>query len=170
METPMFARKLIASLSASAAFGFSAFAAPELIYTKKDWSVWQEDVDGETICYAATEATDKAPKSADHGDVWFYVTNWESGAARGQPSMKVGYKLREDIPSKARVGRSSWTMFGVEREAFAHDDDDPKLVRAIKRGRELRVEAVSERNTQVTYHFSLSGSSDAIERADRQCR
>jgi len=61
-------------------------------------------------------------------------------------------------------------MFGVSQEAFALDDDDPKLVRALKRGRELRVEAVSSRNTQVTYHFSLSGSSDAIDRAARHCR
>lgn len=166
----MIVRKSMALSLAAACFVLPAFAAPELIYTRKDWSVWQDKVNGQTICYAATEATDKAPKSAKHGDVWFYVTNWESGAARGQPSLKVGYKLREDVPSKARIGRSTWTMFGVEREAFAHDDDDPKLVRALKRGSELRVESVSERNTQVTYHFSLSGSSDAIARADKQCR
>ena len=165
----MKARLSVVALVASV-FVLPAIAAPELIYTRKDWSVWQQDVDGETICYAATEATDKAPKSADHGDVWFYVTSWESGAARGQPSLKVGYDLREDLPSKARIGRSSWTMFGAKREAFTHDDDDPKLVRALKRGRELRVEAVSSRNTQVTYHFSLSGSSDAIDRAARQCQ
>lgn len=156
-------------LLAVSAIALPAIAAPELIYTRKDWSVWQDDINGETICYAATEATDKAPKSADHGDVWFYVTNWESGAARNQPSLKVGYNLREDLPSKARIGRSSWSMFGVQREAFALDDDDPQLVRALKRGRELRIEAVSSRNTQVTYHFSLSGSSDAIDRAARQC-
>lgn len=150
-------------------FVLPAVASPELIYTRKDWSVWQEEVDGDTVCFAATAATDKAPKSVDHGEVWFYVTNRESGTVRAQPSLEVGYKLREDLPSKARIGRSSWTMVGIEREAFAHDQDDPKLVRALKRGRELRVEAVSERNTQVTYHFSLSGSSDAIDRAARQC-
>lgn len=165
----MSVRVCIMAILAIGGFALPAVAAPELIYTRKDWSVWQENVGGETICYAATEATDKAPKSADHGDVWFYVTNWESGAARAQPSLKVGYNLREDLPSKARIGRSSWTMFGIEREAFAHDEDDPKLVRALRRGRELRVEAVSSRNTQVTYHFSLSGSADAIDRAARQC-
>lgn len=165
----MIARTSIIALLVFGGFALPAVAAPELIYTRKDWSVWQETVGGETICYAATEATDKAPKSASHGDVWFYVTNWESGAARAQPSLKVGYNLREDLPSKARIGRSSWTMFGVEREAFAHDEDDPKLVSALRRGRELRVEAVSSRNTQVTYHFSLSGSADAIDRAARQC-
>lgn len=162
-------RFFLTGLLAALTFALPAVASPELIYTRKDWSVWQEKVNGDTVCFAATAATDKAPKSADHGDVWFYVTNWESGAARSQPSLKVGYNLREDLPSKARVGRSSWTMFGVEREAFTHDEDDPKLVRALKRGRELRVEAVSERNTQVTYHFSLSGSADAIDRAARQC-
>lgn len=163
-------RKSVVGLLIAGAFVLPAIAAPELIYTRKDWSVWQENVGGETICYAATEATDKAPKSADHGDVWFYVTNWESGTRRNQPSLKVGYNLREDLPSKARIGRSSWPMFGVSREAFALDDDDSQIVKALKRGRELRIEAVSVRNTQVTYHFSLSGSSDAIERAARQCR
>lgn len=164
MKTRLSALSLIACV-----FVLPAVAAPELIYTRKDWSVWQDSINGETLCYAATEATDKAPQSADHGDVWFYVTSWKSGAARGQPSLKVGFNLREDLPSKARIGRSSWTMFGVQREAFAHDDDDSKLVSALKRGRELRVESVSIRNTQVTYHFSLSGSSDAIDRAARQC-
>lgn len=162
--------KSVIGIIAVCALALPALAAPELIYTRKDWSVWQQDIDGQTICYAATEATDKAPKSAEHGDVWFYVTNWESGAGKNQPSLKVGYNLREDLPSKARIGRSSWPMFGVSREAFALDDDDDKLVRALKRGRELRIEAVSARNTQVTYHFSLSGSSDAIDRAARQCR
>ena len=96
MEAQLKSRKSVIGLLAVGAFALPAIAAPELIYTRKDWSVWQDDVGGEIICYAATEATDKAPKSADHGDVWFYVTNWESGEARNQPSLKVGYNLRQD--------------------------------------------------------------------------
>ena len=152
------------------AFVLPAIAAPELIYTRKDWSVWQERIGGETICYAATEATDKAPKSADHGDVWFYVTNWKSGRARSQPSLKVGYELRKDLAPSARVGRSTWTLFSSGNEAFARDEDDPGIVRGLKRGSELRVEAVSKRDTQVAYHFSLAGSSSAIDRAAAACR
>lgn len=148
----------------------AALAAPSAVARFQDWTVFTDTVNGDMVCYAATEATDKAPREASHGDVWFYVTSWKSGRARNQPSLKVGYQLREDLPSRARIGRSAWSMFNFGREAFADDADDPNLVRAIERGRELRVESVSERNTAVAYHFSLSGSARAIEKAADVCR
>ncbi len=147
-----------------------ALADPAAVGRYKDWSVFTDTTGGETICYAATPATDKAPKNADHGDVWYYVTSWKSGRARNQPSLKVGFNLREDMAPKAQVGRSSWTLFAVGREAFADDSDDARIVSALKKGSELRVQAVSARNTQVAYHFSLSGSAAAIDKAAATCR
>lgn len=149
---------------------FDAIAAPTAVARIKDWVVFTDQVEGDTVCYAATEATDKAPASADHGDVWFYVTNWKSGRAKSQPSLKVGYELRKDLAPSARVGRSRWTLFASGNEAFARDEDDPRIVRNLKSGSELRVEAVSTRDTQVAYHFSLAGSSNAIDRAAAACR
>ena len=89
---------------------------------------------------------------------------------RNQPSLKVGFDLREDMAAKASIGRSSWTLFSVGQEAFADDSDDRRIVDALKKGSELRVEAVSARNTQVAYHFSLKGSADAIDKAAAICR
>ncbi len=155
---------------AAAGLALSAMAAPTAIGHYRDWTVFRDTSAGEVVCYAATEATDKAPKSADHGDVWFYVTSWENGRARNQPSLKVGFDLREDLPPKAQIGRSSWSLFSAGREAFAIDEDDPKIVRSLKRGSELRIEAVSARDTAVAYHFSLSGSSAAIDKAASACR
>ncbi|MEL6830664.1 MAG: invasion associated locus B family protein [Pseudomonadota bacterium] len=154
----------------SVALVIPASASPTAVARYKDWSVFTEDIGGERACYAVTEATDKAPRSADHGSVWFYVSSWQSGKARNQPSLRVGYELRADLPGKAQIGRRSWTLFGVGSEAFSQDQDDPALVRALERGSELRVEATSDRNTRVTYHFSLSGSSDAIQKAEATCR
>ena len=150
-------------------FAGQAAAAPQAVARYNDWRVYIQTVDGDTLCYAATEATDKAPKQATHGDVWFYVTNWKSGKARNQPSMRVGYELREDLPSRARVGRSAWSLFNVGGEAFADDGDEDNLVRAIERGSELRVEGVSARETSVAYHFSLKGSAKAIREARSAC-
>ncbi|MEL6245058.1 MAG: invasion associated locus B family protein [Pseudomonadota bacterium] len=164
-----FLRIAIASITAAGLVSH-AIAAPTAVARYKDWQVFSETSGGETVCFAATPATDKAPKAATHGDVWFYVTNWKSGKARAQPSLKVGYELRADLPGRAKVGRSSWPLFNAGQEAFADDEDDARIVRALKRGSELRVEAVSERNTTVAYHFSLAGSSAAIEKAASVCR
>jgi hypothetical protein len=160
----------VALIGAVVGLAGDALAAPTAVARFKDWVVFTDQVDGDRICYAATEATDKAPAAAEHGDVWFYVTNWKSGKARSQPSLKVGYELRPDLAPSARVGRSSWTLFSAGNEAFARDADDPKIVNGLKRGSELRVEAVSKRDTQVAYHFSLAGSSNAIDRAASACR
>lgn len=160
----------VALIGAMVGLAGDALAAPTAVARFKDWVVFTDQVDGDRICYAATEATDKAPAAAEHGDVWFYVTNWKSGKARSQPSLKVGYELRPDLAPSARVGRSSWTLFSSGNEAFARDADDPKIVNGLKRGSELRVEAVSKRDTQVAYHFSLAGSSSAIDRAASACR
>lgn len=157
-------------LVAAGLFSLGAAATPTAIGKFRDWTVFTDTIDGETLCYAATEATDMAPRSAEHGKVWFYVSNWRSGRARNQPSLKVGFELRSDLPGKAQIGRASWSLFGVDNEAFAMDSDDSALVRNLKRGSELRVEATSARNTRVTYHFSLSGSSSAIDRAASACR
>lgn len=165
----MFRATVLAGLTATLAIP-AAFAAPEAIGRYKNWVVFRDNTGSDTICYAATEATDKAPQAADHGDVWFYVTSWKSGRARNQPSLKVGYDLREDIAGRASVGRSAWQLFTKGNEAFADDADDSALVRAVKRGSELRVEGTSARNTKVAYHFSLSGSSAAIDKAGALCR
>ena len=158
------------SLFLTATAAMTADAAPTAIGRYDDWTVFTETMSGETLCYAATQATDKAPKSASHGDVWFFVSNWKSGKARSQPSLKVGYELRSDLPARASIGRGGWTMYGVGSEAFAEDSDDARLVSALRSGSELRVEAVSARDTQVSYHFSLSGSADAIDKAEAMCR
>ncbi len=155
---------------AGLALGGEALANPTAIARFKDWAVFSSTVEGDKVCFAATQATDKAPRSATHGDVWFYVTSWGSGRARSQPSMKVGFDMSTAVPPSAQIGRSTWTLFASGNEAFAADDDDPAIVRALKRGSELRVEAVSERETQVAYHFSLAGSSAAIDRAAASCR
>lgn len=147
----------------------AAFGEVEAIGRYRDWRVYTEKVNGDTICFAATPAEDSAPKDLNHGEVSFYVASWKSGAARNQPSLKVGYNLRSDIQARAIVGRERFSMYVAANEAFVRDEDERGLVDALKKGSELRVEA-AEQGTRTAYHFSLSGSSDAIEKAQSLCR
>ncbi len=147
----------------------AAFGDVEAIGRYRDWRVYTEQLDGDTVCFAATPAEDVAPKSLDHGEVSFYVASWKSGAARSQPSLTVGYTLRPDIGARAIIGRERFSMYVAGKEAFARDEDDRGLVEALKKGSELRVEA-AEQGTRTAYYFSLSGSSDAIEKAQALCR
>ena len=148
----------------------TANAQVKAIGSFKDWQVFTQKVDGDLVCFAATAANDKAPKDVTHGDIHFFVANWKSGISKGQPSLKVGYELRDDLPPQVVIGRQKWRMYTAGNEGFLEDRDENDVVRALKRGSTLRVEAVSSRNTRTAYYFSLKGSSAAIDRAAAACR
>jgi hypothetical protein len=136
----------------------------------KDWLVYTETVGRDTICYAATHPIDKAPKNVDHGDVNFFVATWKSGSAVNQPSLKVGYDLRQDLPTQAVIGRETFRLFASGAEAFAPDAREAALLAALRKGAELRVETAGARTARTAYHFSLRGSNEAIDKARSLCR
>lgn len=147
-----------------------ASAESKAIGRYNDWRVYTEGEGRSLVCFAAVEAHDKAPKSIEHGEVIFYVAAWKSGAASSQASLRVGYSLRGDITPAAVVGRDRFAMFASGSEAFVKDNRDAALVEAVKKGRELRIEAASVKDARTAYHFSLKGSRDAIDKARALCK
>ena len=164
------------SLSYAAVAGFALLSTavaqePQAVATYKDWSVFVRDVNGEKICFAATEATDKSPKSVNHGDIFFLVSSWKSGAATNQPSLMTGYPLNAAPEPTLRVGSDKWDMYVSENEAFIEQTaEEERLVRAMRRGADMRVSAVSQRGTATSYIISLRGITAALERVSTECR
>jgi invasion protein IalB len=164
--SPLRAALLAASLGLMSA---PALAAPKSAGLFKDWTVYTDTIDGKKVCFASTPANDKAPRAVKHGDVFFYITRFE-GERRMQPSLRTGLALKPTLAPRLSVGRSRWTLFAVGPEAFAPDSDDAAIVKAVKAGSELRAEATSEAGEALAYHFSLSGSTAAVEKAEALCR
>ncbi len=136
-----------------------------------DWSVYSKSLSGEKICYVLTKPTSKTPSSVNHGDIYFMVANWQSGAAKEQPSLLTGYTLKAQIPPTARVGGSKIPMYTAQNEAFIENgSDEKKLLRAMRKGSSMRVDAVSDRGTQTSYEFSLKGITAALGKAKTACR
>jgi len=163
----LFLIALILSLLSVAAL---ADEAPKLHSTIKDWSVLTRKVDGDLLCYVRSFAEDKSPQNVNHGDVAFFVGTWKSGVAQEQPSLMTGYAMRTRTPPKAKVGNRTITMFSVANEAFIEsENDERKLVRAMRKGSRLRVEAMSDRGTATAYEFSLSGITAALRKANQLC-
>lgn len=155
---------LLASQSAAMA------AEPTAIATYRDWSVFVRDVDGDKICFAATEAKDKSPKSVRHGNIFFLVASWKSGAATYQPSLMTGYNLQDKPVPTIRIGSEKWQMFSSENEAFIEENArERSLISAMRRGSDMRVSAVSSRGNATNYVLSLRGVTKALERVGEAC-
>ncbi len=143
---------------------------PRAVATYKDWSVFVRDIDSDKICFAAAEASDKSPKSVNHGDVFFLVATWKSGAASEQPSLMTGYAIDQKPEPNIRIGSDKWEMYTSENEAFIESgDEEQRLLRAMRRGADMRVSAVSKRGTATSYIVSLRGVTAALDRVKREC-
>ncbi|MGV6802192.1 MAG: invasion associated locus B family protein [bacterium] len=136
----------------------------------RDWKVHKRDLGGDTVCYALTEASDKSPRSANHGNVFFMVSTWRSGVAKNQPSFMAGYDLRNAPEPTIRIGADKWGLYTDGNEAFIDKTrDEERLISAMRRGSDMRVSAVSARGTATNYSFSLLGISAALDRVKKEC-
>lgn len=143
---------------------------PKSVATFKDWSVFVRDSDGDKLCFAASEAKDKSPKSVNHGEIFFLVASWKSGAAVEQPSLMTGYELAGKPEPTLRVGSDKWEMYSDQNEAFIEaKTEEQRLIGAMKRGADMRVSAVSHRGTATSYVVSLRGITAALDRVKREC-
>ena len=172
MKTNIFASGVLVGMATIAAATSSASAAePQAVATYRDWSVFVREVDGEKICFAATEAKDKSPTSVRHGNIFFLVASWASGAASNQPSLMTGYNLSDDRAPTVRIGSDKWEMFAADNEAFIESNSKEKaLIAAMRRGADMRISALSSRGTATNYLISLRGLTKALERAGEACQ
>lgn len=161
---------LLAAIAAIAA-GPALAQAPQAVGTFRDWSVFVREVEGDTVCFAATAAKEKSPKSVNHGDIFFLVATWKSGQAANQPSVMLGYNLKDASAPTVKVGGQSFSMYASENEAFIESASTEKaLIEAMKKGADMKVSATSSRGTTTGYTFSLTGISAALDRVAQSCR
>ena len=79
--------RLVPLMAVLLALAPDAIAQSKAIGRYNDWRVYTEGEGRNMVCFAAVEASDMAPKAADHGEVTFYVAAFKSGAATSQPAV-----------------------------------------------------------------------------------
>ncbi len=160
-----------AALAAGLAAAPASAAEPQTVALFKDWTVMAQDTGNDRVCFAIASAKDMAPKSVNHGEIFFMVATWKSGAADGQPSFRAGYNLKEASTPTIRIGSQSWDMYVSENESFIESAAaEQAIVAAMRSGADMRVSATSGRGTATNYVFSLSGLSAAFDRAKEACK
>jgi len=165
--------RIVKSVVVMAAFAMAISATnanAKLEGVFSDWAVHSQTISGDKVCFALAKPKSKTPSSVDHGDIFFMVANWKSGAAKEQPSLLTGYALKSQIPPSARIGRAKIPMYADGSEAFVESGaDEKKLVRSMRKGSTMRVDAVSARGTQISYEFSLRGITAALGKVRSVC-
>ncbi|EFL89662.1 invasion associated locus B family protein [Ahrensia sp. R2A130] len=155
----------IAAATISLMAGSALAQTPKPIKQHKAWGAYSyNDQKAGKICYVLSIPTVKEPSDRDHGDVFFLISQKPNNAAKFEPQVEVGYKLKEKTPVTVTVDGKDFKMFSRGNNAWLEDvSTEPELVAAMQKGRSMKVSGQSARGTQTTYTYSLSGVSAALK-------
>jgi hypothetical protein len=145
----------------------AAHAQPTRVKQFDAWGVYSYQSGGQTTCYALTVPTSSAPASVNHGDNFFLI------APQGQsfmPQAIMGYSLRSGSDVAVAVGSEQFQLAPKDNTAWVRDQSrEPALVNAMRGGSQMTVRATSQRGTNTSYSYSLSGVTAALQEV-RKCQ
>lgn len=159
-------KKLALVLSISLLGGFAAQAQPSMVKRFNDWGVYSYKANGQTVCYLLTVPTGQTPANVSHGNNFFMVGPGASG--QFEPQARMGYELKDSSRVKVRIGDQTFWMFTRENAAWMqHEEREPEMIRAMRGGSEMVLEATSSRGTDTSYTYSLDGITAALKQVSK---
>jgi invasion protein IalB len=175
-------RGLAGLLGALALLTTPALAATDANAAKpvQEFSDWRLFVDGRgaaKTCYLAAEPRSSAPANVKRGDTYLVVTHRPGQGVRGEVSVRIGYPFSATSIPFANVGSDDFNFItGVKAQNGADEwtwienlEQQPRLLRAMKRGSELVFKGTSARGTLTTDSYSLRGVTAGMKALDAAC-
>ena len=142
---------------------------PKPIGSYGDWQALTYEEASKPVCYVFTEPAKKEGQYTTRGQVYALVTHRPTDKKLNVFTIIFGYTLKEDSDATLEIGDQKFTLFTQEGMAWATDEDDPKIVEALKKGTGMVVHGTSARGTETVDTYSLLGFSKAYDAIGSAC-
>jgi hypothetical protein len=165
----------IAGLVAAGLFaGMAALpaAAQEIkqLGTFNAWTAWQGSDANGVMCYISSQPQSTAPEGVRRSPIHFLIIHRKNLGTKNEVQSMFGYPLRGDTRPSASIDGKTYDMVSEGEAAWlAVEADEPNFVAALKAGSTLVVKGVSQRGTNTTDTYSLSGVTAAMNEIDKAC-
>ncbi|HUW73842.1 MAG TPA: invasion associated locus B family protein [Methyloceanibacter sp.] len=141
----------------------------KLLQKYNNWSTYTADNSGK-VCFAVSQPNSSTPKNVRRGPIYFYVSHYPADKVTGEISVKMGYPFPPGGKVTVTIGNDKFELFTKDEGAFVEKtEDEAKLVEALKAGSSMKIQGRSARGTNTSDTYSLGGSTDALERLEKEC-
>ena len=90
---------------------------------------------------------------------------------RNEVSVMIGYPFKASSDATAEIGAARFEMYTQNDGAWIKNvTEEARMVEAMRKGSELVIKGTSGRGTASTDQFSLKGLTEALNRADQECK
>ena len=142
------------------------------IATIKSWEAYTTKIDKNKACYILSnpKKTDSKFKISKRGKTGIFVTNYKNGSMH-EISVVAGFAFKKQTKVYFKIdGKKTEMVAVVEDRAWSESTKiDRKLVKEMKKGKELVVSGFSERGNLIQDTYSLSGFTKALSIIDKNC-
>ena len=145
-------------------------AATEL-GTFNAWTAWKATDASGVICYISAAPQSSQPSGANRDPIHFMIIHRKGMGTKNEVQTIIGYPYNSsDAKASAAVDGKVYPMV-VEGSAgwLASTGDEGGFVAAFKAGTNLTVKGTSQRGTNTTDTYSLSGATAAMKAIDAAC-
>lgn len=141
----------------------------KLLQKYNDWAAYTSE-GSPKVCFAVSQPRDSSPKNVRRGPIYFYVSHYPGDKIAGEISVKMGYPFAPGAKVTVTIGSDKFELFTKDEGAFVEKtEDEAKLVGALKAGSSMTVQGRSARGTSTSDNYSLSGTTDALDRIAKEC-
>jgi invasion protein IalB len=147
-----------------------AFAQEATLLEKfKDWSAYAT-TGNPKVCFVVSQPKTSLPKGVRRGPIYFYISRYPADQVTGEISVKMGYPFAPGAKTTVTIGSDKFEMFTKEEGSFVEkQEDETKLVDAMKGGTSMKIDGRSARGTDTSDEYSLDGLAEALERIAKEC-
>lgn len=148
-------------------------AQPTVLGQYGDWGAYVASPEGKKVCFtlAKPKSSTTNPAGRKRDPAYVFISTRPSENVRNEISAIVGYPLRPSSDATAEVGSAKFAMYTQNDGAWIKNvAEEARLIDAMRKGAELTIKGTSSRGTQSTDIYSLKGLTQAMDRADQECK
>lgn len=148
-------------------------AQPKLLGQYGEWHAYTAAPEGGKVCFALgkPKSSTTNPAGRKRDPAYIFISTRPAEKVRNEISIIIGYQFRQDSEATAEIDKTRFSMYTQRDGAWVKNvSEEARLVEAMRKGSELTVKGVSSRNTQSTDVYSLKGITQAIDRAEQECK
>ncbi len=164
-------QSLVAVLLATSLVALAAAAQDKTLGTFKAWTAMRYAESGKPACMIWSQPENSEGKYTKRGEVFVFVTHGPTDRRFDRVSFETGYTFKKGSKVEVAIKDERFTLHTDGSTAWNLDqDDDARMVEAMRRGKAMVVEGRSSRGTLTRDTYSLFGFTAAHNAINKACK
>ena len=126
------------------------------------------------MCFALgkPKSSTTNPANRPRDPAYIFISTRPAEKVRNEISVIIGYQFRQDTDATAEIGTTRYSQCTPRSDGawIKNVTEEARLIDAMRKGAELTVKGVSNRDTQSTDVYSLKGLTQAMDRVEQECK